>query len=91
LAGINFAAVDIFMCGRADPLKPIPVLQEAFRLAKITVHEYQRGLERSSSVTGTTQPPPSRDEMTGIDIMDFRSPKIIEWRLFEVNRDGVAV
>jgi S-adenosylmethionine decarboxylase len=38
----GYAAVDIFMCGKADPDACIPVLREAFR-ARVEVNEILRG------------------------------------------------
>ncbi len=40
----GFAAFDIFMCGRADPHRCIPVLREAFRPRHMTVAEQLRGI-----------------------------------------------
>ncbi|MDG6107065.1 adenosylmethionine decarboxylase [Dactylosporangium aurantiacum] len=40
----EFAAIDMFMCGAAEPRNAIPVLQEAFAPSGIAVHEYRRGL-----------------------------------------------
>ncbi|MBB4265753.1 adenosylmethionine decarboxylase [Roseospira visakhapatnamensis] len=39
-----YAALDIFMCGEADPYKAIPVLRAAFRPTTITVTENKRGM-----------------------------------------------
>ena len=39
----GFAALDIFMCGKADPDACIPVLREAFRPKNIAVSELLRG------------------------------------------------
>ena len=39
-----YAALDVFMCGDADPFKAVPVLQEAFRPAKLNVTEHKRGV-----------------------------------------------
>jgi S-adenosylmethionine decarboxylase len=39
----GFAALDIFMCGRADPHKSIPVLERAFKPASLSVQEFLRG------------------------------------------------
>ena len=40
----NYAAVDIFMCGDCDPEKAIPILQNGFGPAKITVQNIRRGI-----------------------------------------------
>jgi S-adenosylmethionine decarboxylase len=39
----GFAALDIFMCGKADPDACIPVLREAFKARKVEVEEILRG------------------------------------------------
>ena len=39
----NYAAIDIFMCGRATPDACIPVLREAFQPKNIAVGEHLRG------------------------------------------------
>lgn len=39
----NFAALDVFMCGNADPDKCVPILREAFRCKRIGVSELLRG------------------------------------------------
>jgi S-adenosylmethionine decarboxylase len=40
---IGYAALDVFMCGSADPDKCIPVLREAFSAKRIGVNELLRG------------------------------------------------
>jgi len=35
--------VDLFMCGACDPHRSIPVLQAAFRPARIELDEQRRG------------------------------------------------
>ena len=40
---VNFAAIDIFMCGDCDPHKAIPVLQAAFHPDRIELDEQRRG------------------------------------------------
>ncbi len=40
----GFAAFDIFMCGRADPHRCLPVLREAFRPRHMSVSEHRRGI-----------------------------------------------
>jgi S-adenosylmethionine decarboxylase len=39
----RFAAVDIFMCGSADPDACVPVLREAFKAERVAVSELLRG------------------------------------------------
>jgi len=39
----GFAALDIFMCGRANPHQAIPVLERAFKPASMSVQELLRG------------------------------------------------
>jgi S-adenosylmethionine decarboxylase len=39
----GYAALDIFMCGRADPYKSVPLLERAFKPASISVQELCRG------------------------------------------------
>ena len=39
----GFAALDIFMCGKADPDACIPVLREAFKADRVGVEEILRG------------------------------------------------
>ena len=39
----NYAAIDIFMCGNANPDACIPVLREAFRAKRVAVSELLRG------------------------------------------------
>ncbi|MEL0106254.1 MAG: adenosylmethionine decarboxylase [Rhodospirillales bacterium] len=40
----EFAAIDIFMCGRCDPYRSVVVLKEAFKPDAIQVNEQKRGL-----------------------------------------------
>ncbi|MEX2648830.1 MAG: adenosylmethionine decarboxylase [Alphaproteobacteria bacterium] len=40
----GYAALDVFMCGRADPFKTVPVLERAFGPCRVTVTTYLRGL-----------------------------------------------
>jgi S-adenosylmethionine decarboxylase len=40
----NFAALDVFMCGDAEPMKTIPRLKEAFGARHVTLQEIKRGL-----------------------------------------------
>ena len=40
----GYAALDIFMCGDANPDACVPVLREAFRPKKIAVSEHLRGI-----------------------------------------------
>ena len=38
-----YAALDLFMCGKADPDRCIPVLRSAFKAARVEVNELLRG------------------------------------------------
>ena len=40
----DFMALDIFMCGKADPYRAIPVLKEAFKPGTVQVNEIKRGI-----------------------------------------------
>ena len=40
---IGYAALDVFMCGSADPDACIPVLREAFSAKRVGVNELLRG------------------------------------------------
>jgi S-adenosylmethionine decarboxylase len=39
-----YAAVDIFMCGKAEPHKAIGILRDAFRPKLLTISEHRRGV-----------------------------------------------
>lgn len=39
----HYAALDLFMCGDADPHRAIPILREAFAPERVEVHEHLRG------------------------------------------------
>lgn len=39
----GYAALDIFMCGNAEPQKAVPVLQTAFKAGRVLVEEIRRG------------------------------------------------
>ncbi len=39
----GYAALDVFMCGKADPDACIPVLREAFKAERVEVNELLRG------------------------------------------------
>ena len=41
----GYAALDVFMCGKADPDACIPVLREAFKAKRVEVNEILRGRE----------------------------------------------
>ncbi|MCL4160028.1 UNVERIFIED_CONTAM: hypothetical protein GTU68_028227 [Idotea baltica] len=41
----NFAAVDVFMCGDAQPMKTIAALKQAFAPERIGLQEIKRGLQ----------------------------------------------
>ncbi|MEM9123019.1 MAG: adenosylmethionine decarboxylase [Pseudomonadota bacterium] len=40
----GYAAVDIFMCGDAEPARAVPVLRAAFRPGRVAVSEQKRGM-----------------------------------------------
>ncbi|TNE41948.1 MAG: adenosylmethionine decarboxylase [Alphaproteobacteria bacterium] len=40
----GYMALDIFMCGRTDPYKAIPVLKEAFKPGTLQLNEIKRGI-----------------------------------------------
>ena len=40
----GYAAIDIFMCGDAEPLKAVEVMREAFKPRFATVAEHKRGI-----------------------------------------------
>ncbi len=40
----GYAAIDIFMCGKCDPHKAIPVLRATFQPGSLQVSEHKRGL-----------------------------------------------
>jgi S-adenosylmethionine decarboxylase len=42
---VGYAALDVFMCGSADPDACIPVLREAFAAERVGVNELLRGKE----------------------------------------------
>ena len=42
----GYGALDVFMCGDAQPLKSIPILKRAFKPGFVNVVEARRGLER---------------------------------------------
>ena len=39
----GYAALDVFMCGKANPDACIPVLREAFKAKRVEVNEILRG------------------------------------------------
>jgi S-adenosylmethionine decarboxylase len=41
---LGYGAFDVFMCGKADPWKAVPVLTKAFETRNIEVKEISRGL-----------------------------------------------
>ena len=41
----NYAALDVFMCGDANPENVVPVLKEAFQADAVVVKEHRRGEE----------------------------------------------
>lgn len=40
----GFAALDIFMCGKADPYKSVSVIRERFRPTSTQLNEHRRGV-----------------------------------------------
>jgi S-adenosylmethionine decarboxylase len=40
----GYAALDIFMCGDAEPNKAVPILRAAFRPGSVSVSEHKRGI-----------------------------------------------
>lgn len=40
----GYAALDVFMCGDAEPERAIPVLREAFEPGRVIVSEHKRGV-----------------------------------------------
>ena len=40
---VGYAALDVFMCGKAEPERCIPVLREAFGVPRVEVNELLRG------------------------------------------------
>jgi S-adenosylmethionine decarboxylase len=40
----SYAAIDVFMCGAADPHKVVPILRHAFRADRIAISEQMRGI-----------------------------------------------
>jgi S-adenosylmethionine decarboxylase len=40
---VGYAALDVFMCGNADPDACIPILREAFAAKRVSVNELLRG------------------------------------------------
>jgi S-adenosylmethionine decarboxylase len=40
---IGYAALDVFMCGKANPNECVPVLREAFKAKRVAVSEVLRG------------------------------------------------
>ena len=40
---IGYAALDVFMCGKAEPDACIPILREAFKAERVEVNEMLRG------------------------------------------------
>jgi S-adenosylmethionine/arginine decarboxylase-like enzyme len=42
---IGYAALDVFMCGKAEPDACIPILRAAFKAQRVAVNELLRGRE----------------------------------------------
>jgi len=40
----DFAAIDIFVCGKCDPYEAVPVLRHAFAPTRVQLAEHKRGL-----------------------------------------------
>ncbi len=40
----RYAAIDIFMCGCADPYLAVPVLRRAFEVERVQISEHRRGV-----------------------------------------------
>ena len=40
----NYAAIDIFMCGKCDPYKSVPALRDALRPGSMQINEAKRGI-----------------------------------------------
>nr|WP_041794667.1 adenosylmethionine decarboxylase [Pararhodospirillum photometricum] len=40
----GYAALDIFMCGNAQPLRAVPVFREAFKAGQANLSEHKRGM-----------------------------------------------
>ena len=57
----GYAALDVFMCGDAEPYRSVPVLQQAFSPARIRVDELLRG--EVATAAG-----PERDEGRGEEL-----------------------
>jgi len=47
----GYAALDIFMCGSAEPDNCVPVLREAFEAKRVDVNEILRGQEASQAAS----------------------------------------
>lgn len=41
----SYAAVDIFMCGGADPYRSVPVIERALEAEHVQIAEHKRGLK----------------------------------------------
>lgn len=40
----GYAALDVFMCGSAEPMQTIPILKKAFQPETVTIGEHKRGV-----------------------------------------------
>lgn len=40
----SYAAIDVFMCGSAEPHKVVPILRHAFKARRIAISEQMRGV-----------------------------------------------
>lgn len=45
---LNYAAVDIFVCGSVDPYRALPAIKEGFKPKKIQIIELKRGILEKS-------------------------------------------
>lgn len=41
---LGYAALDVFVCGKCDPNKAVPILREAFNPGNLQISEHKRGL-----------------------------------------------
>jgi S-adenosylmethionine decarboxylase len=52
---INFAAVDIFLCGTCDPHKAVPVLKNHFEPKNLQIVENDRGRDANPSILSSNR------------------------------------
>jgi len=53
---VGYAALDVFMCGSADPDACVPVLREAFAAKRVGVNELLRGQEAAVEASAKSTP-----------------------------------